>query len=187
MDLNPVIAELFKAAFLAGIPVGVTSFALVWWALRSDYLTSTTSLKALEKEVSLLSKANSNKKKKKKQDLPEPRKLNPVHNKWLKFGGGFYGVVALMTFVIIEVGEIASFLGNFRESIGLFSNLGLNLVINFFIDAVMNFVAAISWPWYWMQEIRSDHIWVWFLAAYGGYWLGARAALKYRNQGGTQS
>ena len=176
-----MILEFIKAAFLAGIPVAAVSFGLVWWALRSEYLTSTTSLKDLEKEVSLLSKAQS-KKKKKKENLPEPKKLNPVHNKWLKFGGGFYGAVALMTFMVIETGEVFSFLANFTENFS-FSKLGIDMAIRFLIDSFMNFITAIAWPWYWIQEIQTDHIWVWFLAAYGGYWLGARAAIQYINNG----
>lgn len=177
-------AEFFRAAFFAGIPVGLVSFGLVWWALRSDYLEKTTDLKQLEKNVSMLSKAQS--RKKKHRDI-EPKKLNPVHNKWLKFGGGFYGVVALMTFVIIEFGEIAYFFGNFSENVGLISNLSIDLLVDFFIDSIMNFVAAISWPWYWMQEIRSGDIWIWFLVAYGGYWLGARIAMKVSGLKGTES
>jgi hypothetical protein len=42
---------------------------------------------------------------------------------------------------------------------------------------MMNFVTALAWPGYWMSEVGASAIWIWFLAAYGGYWLGARAAL----------
>ena len=178
-----MISEFFRAVFFAGIPVGLVSCGLVWWAIRSEYLEKTTSLKALEKGVSQLSKAQS---KKNKNKGVASKKLNPVHHKWMKFGGGFYGVVALMTFVIVELGEIASFFGNFSENIGLFSRLSLDLVINFFIDSVMNFVTAIAWPWYWMQTIDSSDFWVWFLAAYGGYWIGAKAALRISDVEGAE-
>jgi hypothetical protein len=29
-----------------------------------------------------------------------------------------------------------------------------------------------------MAEIRSDHIWLWFVLAWLGYWAGARLALR---------
>lgn len=179
-----MIAELFKAVFLAGLPVGIASYLLVWWAIRSQYLQPTTDLKKLEKEVSRLSK--SKKKKKKDSDPGAPAaRLNPVHNKWLAFGGGFYGVVALMTFVIIEAGEVLSFLGNFSENLGMLSRLGFDLVIRFVIDSIMNFVKAIAWPMYWMDRIDMDRVWLWFLAAYGGYWLGAKTAMGVPYSKGT--
>lgn len=179
-----MITEFLKAAFLAGIPVGLTSFCLIWWALRSGYFEKTSDMKQLEKEVSMLSRAQSNKKK--HREIPS-RKLNPVHNKWVKLGGGFYGVVAMMTLIIVEIGEIVSFLGSYSEIMGRISGLSLDLLINFFIDQMMNVFMALAWPWYWIQEIRTNHIWVWFLAAYGGYWLGARAALHFSNNGENQS
>lgn len=187
-----MIAELFQAAFFAGIPVGVVSYLLFWWALRSEYLERTTNLKHFKKEVSRLSKMQSRNKKKKKNDKKgnesdaEGVKMNPVHNKWLKFGGGFYGVVALMTFVIVEIGEIASFFGQFSENVGKLSQLSFDLVIGFFIDSVMNFVTAIAWPMYWMERVDTGRIWIWFLAAYGGYWLGAKAAIGFRDTEGTR-
>ncbi|HKJ17591.1 MAG TPA: hypothetical protein VJ984_09605 [Xanthomonadales bacterium] len=180
-----MIAELFRAAFFAGLPVGIVSFLLVWWAIRSKYLEPASDLKQLEKGVSQLSKARS-KKKDRADNGSRPVKLNPVHNKWLKFGGGFYGVVALMTFVIVELGEITSFFGDFSENMGRLSKLNLDLIINFFIDSLMNFVTAIAWPKYWIDRIDMNHIWVWFLAAYGGYWLGARMAIGWRYSEGAE-
>jgi hypothetical protein len=119
-----MIAEIFRAALFAGLPVGVVSYLLFWWALRSEYLERTTNLKHFAKEVSRLSKMHSKNKKKNRNDKKGKEseaggvKMNPVHNKWIKFGGGFYGVVALMTFVIVETGEIASFFGQFSENVG---------------------------------------------------------------------
>jgi len=31
---------------------------------------------------------------------------------------------------------------------------------------------------YWMSEIAGEYIWIWFAVAYGGYWGGARFALR---------
>lgn len=175
-----VLLEFLKAFFIAGVPVGVVTYVLVWWALRSEYLDRTSDLKQFEMEVKRLKDERSGKKKNANTHAADTpiRKLNPVHNKWLKFGGGFYGIVALMTFVIIEVGEILGFLGGFRENIGRLSNFSLDMAINFAIDAFMNFIQALAWPWYWMSEINANVIWIWMLAAYAGYWLGAKASLS---------
>jgi hypothetical protein len=187
-----MIAEIFRAALFAGLPVGVVSYLLFWWALRSEYLERTTNLKHFAKEVSRLSKMHSKNKKKNRNDKKGKEseaggvKMNPVHNKWIKFGGGFYGVVALMTFVIVETGEIASFFGQFSENVGKLSQLSADMVINLIIDSLMNFVTAIAWPMYWMNRIETESIWIWFLVAYGGYWLGARSAIGFRDTEGIE-
>lgn len=178
-----MIAELFRAAFMAGLPVAFVSYLLVWWAFRSDYFEKTSDLRQLEKQVSGYSKAQK-KNKKKKENATELKKLNPVHNKWMKFGGGFYGVVALITFAVVELGEIVGFLGNLREVLRNLSGFSIDFVVRFFIDSLMNFITAIAWPMYWMSQIETNHVWAWFLAAYGGYWFGARAALQRNTDAG---
>ncbi len=181
-----MVYEFFRAAFLAGLPVGIVSYLLIWYALRSKYLQPTRNLKSLEKEVSQLSKARSKKKKDKDPEGPERPRLNPVHNKWLRFGGGFYGVVALMTFVIIEANEIISFFGAFTETLAGLADFDVGMIIRFIIDSMMNFVTAIAWPMYWISEIDMERIWLWFLAAYGGYWLGSKMAIGFGAEDGAE-
>ena len=36
-------------------------------------------------------------------------RIDPVHNKWLAFGGGFYGIVGLLTYAVVEFGELRDF------------------------------------------------------------------------------
>jgi len=57
--------------------------------------------------------------------------------------------------------------------------LDFGVIISMFITAIMNFVAAIAWPWYWIEHIETNFIWLWFVVAYAGYWCGLRIALKY--------
>ena len=104
--------------------------------------------------------------------------MNPVHNKWLAFGGGFYGVVGLLTYLVVELGEISDFITGFDGFLSFFSNISLGLFIGLFIDSIVNFVVAIAWPAYWLSDINSDYIWMWFVAAYAGYWAGTRFALS---------
>ena len=83
-----MLTALILALLKAGLPVGLASYALVWWSLRNDYFESVASLKDVKKEVKRLSK-----------DKEGKKNRDPVHNKWLAFGGGFYGVVGLLTYV----------------------------------------------------------------------------------------
>jgi len=177
-----MIGEFFRALFQAGIPVAVTSFLLVWWAQKNGYINPVSGLKEFENEVKNLSKAKSRNKKKKKDgideaDLEDIHQMNPVHNKWLSFGGGFYGVVGLLTYAVVELGEIRDFIRQFGGLSSLIADITPQLFIGLFIDSIKNFVVAIAWPVYWLSDIRSDHIWIWFVVAYLGYWAGSRYAL----------
>ena len=210
--MNIYLLIIFKAF----LPVAVTTFALVWWALRKDYLHGATSLgeyesrQKSEKQARNAAKkaARSERKAKGKAGSSEstlhadvagsdleiageletftddPRPGKPkhdfLHDKWMKFGGGFYGVVAFYTYVLIEIDEVWDFIGSLAN---LFNENLVRLVIQFFIESIMNFIAAVAWPVYWLNRVHSEQ-WLWVIAAYAGYWLGARAAFRY-NQSRT--
>jgi hypothetical protein len=179
-----MITEFFRALFLAGVPVAVISYLLAWWALKNGYFGRADSVKGWEQEVKRLSGRKSRKERKRAKkdgtgqaESARPR-MNPVHNKWLSFGGGFYGVVALATYAVVELQEVRDFIANLGGFFQMLSNLSLNLVIDLLINSFMNFFWAIAWPAYWLSEISSNHIWIWFLLAYAGYWAGTRLALQ---------
>jgi hypothetical protein len=92
--------------------------------------------------------------------------MSPVHAKWLKFGGGFYGVVGLLTYAVVELKELRDFFLGFESLSALLAQFGFNMLIGLFIEAVKNFVVAIAWPVYWLSDIRSNHVWAWFVVAY---------------------
>lgn len=180
-----MLQELFIALVNAGIPVGLASYALVWWVLKKNYLGEINSLKDLDAGIKRHKKDIKNDKKNRKNDKTSDKEPTPagdlLHNKWVAFGGGFYGLVGLLTYARVELGEIRDFLLQF-EGIGAFiSDISLEMLIGLFIEGIMNFVIAIAWPAYWISEIRSDRVWIWFLVAYGAYWAGARLALQRKN------
>ena len=202
-----MIAELFRAVFLGAPPVAVTSFLLTWWALKHDYFGRITSLRELEDKVRQHTKAVKAKKKENKRRkkgrssgksgalgwagagaTPADRKFHPAHSKWLAFGGGFYGVLGLLTYAVIECVEIRDFFANFDGLVHFLRTISFDLLVNLLINSIMNFVAAIAWPFYWMTNIHSQHIWLWFLAAYGGYYAGTRFAIyKHAQAAGSGS
>lgn len=168
-----MLYEFVEALIKAGLPVALLSFVLMYWSLHRGHLTETGSMKALQEELKQLSK---NKEKRKKDG-------DPIHNKWMKFGGGFYGVIAMLTLLVIEWADIKQFgFDGFRE---IMSDFGLGTLISLAIDLVIesfkNFIAAMLWPLYWMDEIDSDRIWLWFIAAYAGYSGGTHLA-RYQAQ-----
>ena len=159
--------EFFIALFKAGLPVGVAAYLLVWWAMRNGYLGEVETVKDIKRETKRIAK-----------DKEAKKEGDPVHRKWLSMGGGFYGVVALLTLVHIELGEISDFIAGF-EGVGPFlDSLSIGTLVNMFIETLMNSFTALAWPVYWLSDIHSNYVWVWFIAAYGGYWFGSNLATR---------
>jgi hypothetical protein len=77
----------------------------------------------------------------------------------------------------VELGDLRDFLLGFESVWALISRFGLQTLVDLLVNALSNFVVAIAWPVYWLSELHSSNIWLWFVAAYAGYWGGARLAL----------
>ena len=159
------------SALMAGLPVGVVAYLLIWWSLRQGYLGEASTFKDVEEEVKV-----------RKKDKEKSKASDPVHRKWLSLGGGFYGVVALITLAWIEIGEVMDFFSNF-EGIGPFvGSLSVGFFVNLIIETIRNTITALVWPLYWLSSIRTPHPWVWFVVAYAGYWAGSSLAIqRFRN------
>lgn len=168
------LAEVLKAALLVGVPVAAFTLVLVRWSLQRGHLKEFSDTGALRRELKAMS--GSRKKDKKKTDVKESEKLHPLQKKWMKFGGGFYGVVAFFTYIVIEVREVIDTIAHLGGFFDFLASLDLSLIIQMFVQALLNFVSAMIWPAYWMQRIQTQHVWVWFGLAYAGYWGGLKLA-----------
>jgi hypothetical protein len=166
------ISDLFRALWMAALPLFLLSFGLVWWALRNGTAEGGT-VKELQKSLEDFGKRH--------KDKEDPEKADPILERWFQFGGGFYGLVALYTWLLIEWDDVADFLGGLGDIVLRF-DIGalISLLIGLFIESIMNFVAAIAWPAYWLGEARNP--WLWVVMAYGGYWLGIQAAQRVTGQ-----
>ena len=162
-----MLAELFIALFKAALPVGIAAYLLVWWALRREYLGEVQTLKDVEREVKRLAK-----------DKESKKNGDPVHRKWLALGGGFYGVVALLTLVHIELNEILDFFAGFEGLANLGQYISVGALVGLLIETLMNTFWSLAWPVYWLSDVRTDYVWLWFAAAYGGYWVGSEIAMR---------
>lgn len=186
-----MLLEILRAMLLAGLPVGLVTAALVTWSLRRGYIGAAGSVADVERGIKQLGKDQKAERKRRKAAKRKPdgtleglsvapgRGLDPVQRKWLAFGGGFYGVVALITYAVIELGDLRDFFLGFESLADLFRRFGFDMLVGLLVEAVVNFVRAIAWPVYWLSDIRTGHPWAWFLAAYAGYWAGARLAVRH--------
>jgi len=174
------LIEVFWAMLLVGLPICAFTMALVYWVLRGTHSRDSLDSDALRLEIMAVTQRNKkNKKNKKKNAVKEEEKaLHPLQKKWTKFGGGFYGIVAFFTYIVVEVIEIIDMIANFGGLIDFIKQLDFNVIVQMFVEALKNFITAIVWPVYWLERVDTDQVWVWFLMAYAGYWVGLKLVEK---------
>jgi NTP pyrophosphatase (non-canonical NTP hydrolase) len=169
-----VFLSIIYAVLLLGLPVTALTYFLMRLVLSSGTIDRFESRKDLEKKLSKLKK-NHDKDKEKSVNKVK----NPVARKWLDFGGGFYGLMAFFTYILIEVGEIADFVRSLSDLEKFISSLGFDLLIQFLINSILNFVYAMIWFITLQNVYYTSYPLLWLLIAYGSYLLGAWLARDY--------
>ena len=112
------------------------------------------------------------------QDIKKDHKTDFLHNKWVQFGGGFYGMLGLLTYLIVEWNELIELLGNLNKFELTVGNIISELIIKFLVESLINLITAITWPIYWLGKLGDTSVWMALLAAYLGYWA-AEKLVKY--------
>ena len=154
----------------SAIPAGILAYLLFTWSIRTGRLTKTGTHKSLQAELKGLKTSL-------KEDKAAKSK-NPIHNKWMQFGGGFYGIMALWTFMVIELAEVIDFIRSFEIYETINQQIVIDLAIAFIKNSLMNFLTAITWFLHWLDEVPDNMRLVWFALAYGGYWAGLQLARR---------
>lgn len=162
--------DIVKAVLFAGLPVGAFSFLMVYYAYLNNYLSTDVEFRHAFKNRNGVQSKLSKKHKK---------SLLFLHSKWVTFGGGFYGLIALLTFVVIELLQIVNYLISIRSLQDITALFSINALISMFIDSIVNMVKAAIWFTYWPDVFNTQNFIVWILIAYLGYQLGARFAKHY--------
>lgn len=175
------LSDLFWAILMVGLPVAAFTMAIVWWGFQRGAFQESMDTRALEREIKAMKKRQKKTRAKGENGsgsdmLENTRKPHFVEKKWAKFGGGFYGIVGLFTWIVIECLEIIEMISNFGGLWEFLKNFSVQVMINILIGALSNFIAALVWPLYWMKRIDAANTWVWFVVAYGGYWSGLKLA-----------
>jgi hypothetical protein len=170
------LIEVFWAVLMVGVPIAAFTLAIVWWALQQGHFRESLDTRALEREIKAMSKKNKKTRNNKKSSVETRPDLHPLQKKWATFGGGFYGIVAFFTYIVVEVIEIITLISNFGGFFEFLKQLDFDVIIGVLINALTNFITAMIWPLYWMRRIDTDQTWIWFMVAYAGYWLGLKLA-----------
>jgi hypothetical protein len=169
--------SIFSAFLFAFIPLFAVSYLIIGWALKSGKMGDFTDRKGFENAV----KSMRDKNQKLKKDKSKKKKFqeeNLIISKWFDFGGGFYGLMTLLTYAYIEIIEVFQFIGKLADLTiaKILSNLGFDILVQFIINSVMNLVNALIWFIYWQKELDIEHIWIWIIMAYLGYTTGGKIA-----------
>jgi nitrogen fixation-related uncharacterized protein len=170
-DAVSLLIEALWALVMVSVPVGLFTLAIAWWAMLNGHLDDVNDSQAIGLSLKNLSK---------NKDKSGNDERNIVHKKWAKFGGGFYGIVAFFTYIVIEMIEITTLITNFGGLWAFIKGLNLDVIIQIFIEGIMNFVSAMVWPVFWMKRIDTDQTWMWFVAAYAGYLFGLKLVQKLK-------
>jgi len=165
-----IVLDALEALIIAGIPVGIFSFLMVYFAYEKHYLSLDVEIKHAFKEQDVEYSSLSKKHKK---------KLKFMHSKWVAFGGGYYGLIALITFVVIELTQVVEFLLSVTGWQDFANLLSVSALISMFIDSIVNMVKAAIWFTYWPSRLEPQNFIIWIIVTYITYRYGAHLAKRY--------
>lgn len=171
--------ELITAVLYAGIPIAVLAFGLIYWAQQKGYPIVKESdddpddlTDDLNDELTAELDDISNSDKKKKQK-------HIVFDKWTTFGGGYYGIMALITYIHVEALELWQAFSAFESIEHFISQLSVGFFIGLIIEAIKNLVTAFIWFTYWDEFLPINSPWLWLAVSYAGYYAGEKL-MEYR-------
>lgn len=160
-----MLSELPRAILEIGLPVAVLSWLLFYRLYSRGELARDADRKAIGASLKSIRKAQ-------KESRATSDSL--LHAKWMKFGGGFYGVAAAWTLIYIEASGVVGVIAHpstvpdmFRNGIGGFIAQQISGQVSTFVDAA---------TWFnWWPGRGHDPI-VWFGVAYVAYIAGLELA-----------
>ncbi|MCE7950737.1 MAG: hypothetical protein DYH18_06470 [Xanthomonadales bacterium PRO7] len=160
-----MLSELPRAILEIGLPVAVLSWLLFYRLYSRGELARDADRKAIGASLKSIRKAQ-------KESKQSSDSL--LHAKWMKFGGGFYGVAAAWTLLYIEASGVIGVIAHpstvqdmFRNGIGGFIAQQISGQVSTFVDAV-------TWFNWWPG--RGHNPIVWFGVAYAAYIAGLELA-----------
>jgi len=156
--------DYIEAILSLGLPVAIMSWWVHSWMYRNNLIDKRANHKETDEAVKEIRKTSKD---------TGVQTGDYWTNKWLRFGGGFYGLTALWTFIVIEAQEIWWLITNIPTVIELLSSGIFNVAIAFIKNQAMTFAQAFSWVVNWGG---SGFSLIFFFSAYIGFYLGMKLA-----------
>ncbi len=167
-----MLEQSIIALVKTGIPVFALSVAVLYWI---NYRSQASQEKRANRDKDIAQSPSDDD----AADSQETDKTDFLHKKWVQFGGGFYGMLGLLTYLVVEWNELIELLGNVGQFELTVGNIISELVIKFLVESLINLITALTWPIYWLGKLGSTSAWMGLLAAYLGYWAGEKL-VKYK-------
>lgn len=161
----PVLSELLHALLELGLPVAALSWLLFYRLYSRGELARDADRKAIGASLKSIRKAQ-------KESGVTPDSL--LHGKWMKFGGGFYGVAAVWTLIYIEASGIVGVIAHPSSVPDMFRNGIVNFILQQVSGQIGMLVDAAIWFTWWPNRGNSPI--VWFGVAYLAYIAGLELA-----------
>ena len=177
-----MVFEIVRAVICGTMPVALFTFLILQWSIASGRLNRFDSEGGLRHQYRKQSKA-AKKLKKGRKASPEDQQRplfhkraagDLFHNKVTFFGGGFYGTMAVLTYVLIEAVEIWQFFVGVVDPSTWINRIGFDLIIEFLVNSFTNLIAAFVWFNTLPEYIAINNGFIWLGACYLGYLTGLR-------------
>jgi hypothetical protein len=177
-----MVQEIMRAVIYGAMPVAFFTFLILQWSIASGRLSRLDRGENLHRQYTKHSKAAKKSKKNKEPGLEENEQPlfhkraagDLFHNKITFFGGGFYGTMAILTYVLIEAIEIWQFFAGILAPSIWINKIGLDLIIDFLVNSITNLISAFVWFSTLQDYIAINNGFIWLGAAYFGYLAGLR-------------
>jgi hypothetical protein len=160
-----MLSELPLAILEIGLPVAALSWLLFYRLYRRGELARDADRKAIGASLKSMRRAQ-------KESRSTSDSL--LHTKWMKFGGGFYGVAAAWTLIYIEASGVIGVVLRPSTVPDMFSNGIGGFIAQQISGQVSTFVDAATWFNWWPG--RGHNPVVWFGVAYAAYIAGLELA-----------
>ncbi|MBK5910585.1 hypothetical protein CCR85_03645 [Rhodothalassium salexigens] len=168
-----MIGPAFTLTWQLLVPVALMSYLLVGRLMHEGHLPDFETRKAL--------KAHLKKARKAREGAGQTR--NPLVRRWLRFGGGFYGIVAAYTFFVLEPPILFSLIVALFDA-DTWSIGGLiSLVVTFLANSFAQVVTALLWFGYWLEDAPTWLFFAGLVAVYVAYAQGVHWARVHQAQG----
>ena len=168
-----MISDAFLALLFAGIPTFAITFVLMSWAYSRGVVDEVSDNKDNDMGSDLGFDSSQD------TDCDQAKTGNPLLDKWITFGGGYYGLMALCTYFHVEALEIMDFLVQFQGIQDFINTVSSDMLIAFLVNSLTNFITAFVWFQYWPNIFTIGNGWVWIGVSYGGFYLAELSAEQY--------
>ena len=167
-----MLSEIAPAVVELGVPVAVLS----WYLFHRLYGRGEIARDASSKDIGATLKAI------RKSDKAAKRVSDSLlHAKWMKFGGGFYGVAAVWTLIFIEASGVVGFVAHPSKLQEIVHKGAGDFVGSLISGQITTLVSAATWFLWW--PARGHGPLAWIVVAYTAY-LGGLNLARYETRFG---